>query len=543
MKRSTAIWPLAVALAVIGVTGLAMQGGPVSRVDQPPQPVIASDLSTTLEAVNGELHRLWTKQGLTPAVPADDLAVLRRLTLALFGTGPSLEEIRRFQADSQPQKIERWTAEFLNDVRFADYFAERLARALVGVEQGQFILFRRDRFKSWLSEQIHKRRPYDEIVRDMIASNGVWTDKAQVNFLSASYANDDFDENKLAGRTVRAFLGQRIDCAQCHDHPFTHWKQNEFEGLAACYGQTRVSLVGIDDNPELQYKVEDRKTLEERAVTPAVPFGPDWFPGEGSPRTRLAAWVTDPGNKRFERAIANRVWGLLFGKPYYTISNVDDLPDPDDATTADETRMLDLLGADFRAHDCDLHRLIQAITASQAFRVDSRFDGLSESDLARAECLWAVFPLVRMRPEQVVGSMLQASSIKTIDQNSHLFTRFLKYFRERDFVEDFGDPGENELGDRTGTIPQALLRMNGELSQELSKATPFNAASRIAGMTETPEKCVELCYLVCLCRLPTAEEREHFAKQIPAERGSARHEAVADLFWTLFNSPEFSWNH
>jgi hypothetical protein len=539
MRLSTAFWPLAVAAGVTAVTSLAMQN-PVDL--RPPAPA-TSDLSAIVQEVDAELSQRWSREGIAPAEPADELTVLRRLSLALLGTAPSLEEVRRFEADSGPNRLTRWTAAMLEDVRFADYFSERLARAFVGVEQGQFVLYRRDRFKGWLSEQLRGHRPYDEIVRDMIASDGVWTDVGQVNFLSAAYANDDFDENKLAGRTVRAFLGQRIDCAQCHDHPFTHWKQNQFEGLAACYGKLRVSLVGVDDNPELNYEVEDRMTTKMRKVEPAVPFGEEWFPEDGTPRDRLAEWVVHPDNLRFDRAIANRIWGLLFGKPYLVDRSVDDLPDPDDKDAEEESRVLDIIARDFRAHGRDLRRLIQVVAASRAFRLDSRIPSAAESEHARSECEWGVFPLVRLRPEQVVGSMYQASSIRTVNQNSHLFIRALKYFREQDFVEDFGDPGENELGDRTGTIPQALLRMNGELSDELTKASPLNSTSRIAGAASTPADCVDVCYLVCLTRHPTTEEREYFTSLIPDERGEPRHDAVTDLLWTLFNSPEFSWNH
>lgn len=539
MRLSTAFWPLAVAAGVTAVTSLAMQ----DSVDlRPPKPTV-SDLSSIVREVDAELAARWAKEAVAPAAQADELTILRRLSLALLGTVPSLEEIRRFEADTGPDRLARWTAAILEDVRFSDYFAERLARTFVGIEQGQFILYRRDRFKGWLSEQLRSHRPYDQIVRDMIASDGVWTDQAQVNFLSAAYANDDFDENKLAGRTVRAFLGQRIDCAQCHDHPFTHWKQNQFEGLAACYGKLRVSLVGVDDNAELNYEVEDRMTTKMRMVDPAVPFGEEWFPSEGTPRDRLAEWVVHPDNARFDRAIANRIWGLMFGKPYLVDRAVDDLPDPDDADASDQIRLLDILARDFQTHDRDLRRLIQVIAASRAFRIESRIPEAAESEHTRAECAWAVFPLVRLRPEQVIGSMYQASSIRTVDQNSHLIIRALRFFREQDFVEDFGDPGENELGERTGTIPQALLRMNGELSEELTKASPLNSTSRIAGVASTPSDCVDVCYLVCLTRHPTAEERQYFAAQIPEQRGDPRHDAVTDLLWTLFNSPEFSWNH
>jgi hypothetical protein len=181
------------------------------------------------------------------------------------------------------------------------------------------------------------------------------------------------------------------------------------------------------------------------------------------------------------------------------------------------------------------------IAATQAFRLESRAD-VDESQIAPMEENWAVFPLVRLRPEQVVGSMLQASSVKTIDQNSHVFVRFLRLVREGDFVREFGDPGENELEDRAGTIPQALLRMNGELAGELSDENPFTAPARIAQFSPTPELVVENCFLACLTRRPTSAEKEHFAPQL-GDEADRQAGVVADLFWTLYNAPEFSWNH
>jgi hypothetical protein len=524
--------------AVLGVTSYAVQS-PLPRGPLPTAP--SDDRAATVTRLNQAIADSWKAAGISPTQRADDLTILRRLTLSLMGTVPSLQEIRAFEADSRPDRFQQWTETFLDDVRFHDYFAERLARAYVGVEGGQFIVFRRDRFKAWLSEQLKHHRPYDAIVHDMIATDGVWTDKPAVNFLSAAYSNEAFDENKLAGRTARAFLGQRIDCAQCHDHPFAHWKQAEFEGLAACFGKTRMSLVGVDDGRKKPYEIEDRKTLEKRLVDPSVPFGAEWLPPDGQPRQRLAEWVTHPDNRRFDRAIANRVWGLLFGKPFLQDRPVDDLPDPDDDAFVEQNRTLDLLANDFRDHGRDLRRLIRVIAASEAFQLDSRTSDASASETAG--CHWETFPLVRLRPEQVVGSMLQASSVRTIDQNSHLITRALRFFRERDFVDDFGDPGENELGERVGTIPQALLRMNGNLESDLTKPNPLNATTRIANDAATPADCIEVAYLACLSRRPTPAEAEFFLSKIPARQNKTREFAIADLVWTLFNSTEFSWNH
>jgi hypothetical protein len=532
------VLPLSIVAGVLALVALAARS-PLHRDAATHSSLAAADHVGTVLQVDQILSRRWQETGVSPAQTADELTVLRRLSLALHGSIPSLEEIRVFEADAGPDRLERWTERMLADRRFADYFAARLSRVLVGAENGQFILFRRDRFNAWLADQLHAHRPYHEIVRDIIAEQGLWTGTPATNFVTATVADGVIDRNELAGRTVRAFLGQRIDCAQCHDHPFAAWKQSQFEGLAACFGQVQVSAVGIEDNPKLTYEVEDRMTLEERAVAPAVPFDSERLPEEGTLRQRLAAWVTHPENRRFERATVNRVWGLLFGRPW--IEPVDDLPDPPPFSEAD---LLDVLGKDWREHQYDLKRLIGLITATQAYRLSSEHPAWETGENAKeVDENWAAFPITRLRPEQVIGSMIQAASLKTADRNSHLLTRTIRMFREIDFVKEYGDLGDNELADRAGTIPQALLRMNGRFSQETSQPNPANASGRISALAPGTDRCLELCYLVCLTRRPTAEEIAELRPSFEAASNDGRSQIVEDLYWSLFNSPEFSWNH
>lgn len=530
-------------LVIVGVFALVATAARSPVATQPPE--IPSPLAAEAETVIVKLDRLmadkWRDAKIEPARPADEFTILRRLSLVLHGTIPSLEEIRLFEADTRPQRIERWTERMLGDRRFSDYFARRLSRVFVGADDGQFILFRRDRFWAWLGEQLHDNRPYDAIVRDMLAERGLWTGEPEVNFITAAVAAGDIDHNKLAGRTARAFLGQRIDCAQCHNHPFADWKQSQFEGLAASFGQLNISAVGVEDNRREAYSVEDTMTLKQREVSPGVPFHPEWLPGEGTERQKLAAWVTHPDNRRFERAIVNRVWGLMFGKPW--IEPVDDLPHPKESGR-DPADLLDVLGADFREHGCDLKRLIATIAATRAFRLSSEHSAFETGENVEAvEQTWAAFPLTRLRPEQVIGAMLQASTIKTLDQNSHWVQRALRFFSEINFVKEYGDLGEDELGEHSGTIPQALLRMNGEFAKDRSEATPFSSIGRIAGMAPGDDECLDLCFLVGLTRRPTAEERLQLLPQLERTRGDARSHAVEDIFWTLYNSPEFCWEH
>ncbi|MAG92215.1 MAG: hypothetical protein CMJ48_00470 [Planctomycetaceae bacterium] len=540
MKFLRIAFPGLVVLAVVSLVTWAARA-PLNERSGAPKPD-SLDFSATDE-LNQALQAAWDKEGLQAPEPADDLQVLRRLSLALHGTLPSLEELREFEADAEPDKLARWTQRMLADVRFGDYFAERLTRIYIGTDNGAFVIFRRGRFVEWLSEQLHNNERYDEIVRTMISAEGLWTDAPEVNFITGAMIQDEdeknyVDVNKLTGRVARAFLGQRIDCAECHDSKFDDWLQSEFQGLAAFFGQSEVSIAGVEEKSETTYEVEDRDTLEKRVVEPQVPFHPEWLPKTGTRRERLAGWVTHAENRRFERAIANRVWGLMFGRAWFP--KVDDLPDPSEDGSRD---VLDILGADFREHNYDLRRLIGQIAASKAFRASSHTSSDDAELTERLEKNWALFPLTRLRPEQVIGSMLQASSIRTIDQNSHLLVRTIRLLRENDFISEYGDLGENELDEHAGTIPQALLRMNGKFATEMTEVNLLNASGRIESMSSTSEKCVESCFLVCLTRRPTKAEYAHFTKQFEGATKEERQAVVEDLFWSLYNSPEFSWDH
>ena len=532
--------PLAVVLVVFALVAASARTS-VLRESPGISATVAAEPDSVVAEVDQLFARKWAQAGIAPANRANDLTVLRRLSLVLHGTVPSLEEIRVFEADAQPERLERWVQGMLADRRFADYFTQRLSRVFGGADEGQFLVFRRDRFWAWLSEQLHENRPYDEVVRAMIAERGLWTGEPEVNFITAAVADGNVDVNKLAGRTVRAFLGQRIDCAQCHNHPFADWKQDQFEGLAACFGKVSMSPVGVEDNREQPYTVMDSMTLKDRHVAPTVPFGAEWMPGEGTERQRLAAWVTHPDNRRFERALVNRVWGLMFGKPWF--EPVDDLPDPDASGRLPDD-LLDVLGADFRAHHCDLKRLIATIAVSHAFRLSSEHPDFESSERSLVvEQTWAAFPVTRLRPEQVIGAMLQASAIKTIDQNSHWVRRAFRFFQELNFVKEYGDLGDDELADHSGTIPQALLRMNGEFARDRSEGGPFTGPGRIAGMAASADACLDLCFLTCLTRYPTPEERANLVSQLESNEGDSRKNAVEDIYWTLYNSAEFCWGH
>jgi hypothetical protein len=497
----------------------------------------SADFRSAVERLDTSFQSQWQDQKLQPAAPAPDLAIARRLALGLMGTIPSLEEIRQFESLPSDVRLSWWIDHVLKDQRCADYLAERFARAFVGTEDGPFIVYRRRRFVTWLSEQLHHNRPHDSVVRDLITSNGLWTDHPATNFVSVTVQPEQKnqpDPIRLAGRVTRAFLGLRLDCAQCHNHPYAEWKQAHFQGLAAFFSQTHLGFTGLYDDGKGDFVGEDRKTRAKEVVHPSVPFDPELLPREGNRRERLAAWVTHPKNPFFARAAVNRVWALMLGRPL--VEPVDNLE-----TETSPPPALQLLADDFAGHGFDLRRLMRVIACTQVFRLDSRTEDDREitEDHEKA---WAVFPLTRLRPEQVVGSLIQSSSVTTIDRDSHIFTRIARFANQNDFVKRYGDSGEDDFEGRGGTIPQRLLLMNGTLTHDKIKDDLFTASARIAGQAPNDARAVEAAYLVVLTRRPTPDEASHFEKFL-AESSLTRPQRLEDLFWALINGAEFSWNH
>ena len=244
--------------------------------------------------------------------------------------------------------------------------------------------------------------------------------------------------------------------------------------------------------------------------------------------------MTHPDNKPFARATVNRFWALLFGRPL--VEPIDEIPLQGPFPPA-----LEALAEDFVGHGYDLHRLIRAIAASEVFGLDSR----AEFEVtAGHEEHWAVFPLTRLRPEQVAGALIQSASLKTIDAHSHIVFRLARFGDEREFVRRYGDTGQDEFTDRGGTITQRLLMMNGDLLKEKTRENPLvNAATKIALLAAGEDLATEVAYLAVLTRRPSPTESRAFAQRLAGRPGNRRTQALEDLYWTLLNSSEFSWNH
>ena len=497
----------------------------------PPAPV-----DPTVAELNTLFAEQWAAQKLEPAPAASDWTVIRRLGLALTGTVPSLQEIRQLERVPAEQRVTWWLEHLLRDRRCGDYLAERLARTYVGTEDGPFIVYRRRRFVRWLSDQVLANRPYGDVVTDLISADGLWTDHPATNFITVTFDpnRQGPDPERLAARVARAFLGVRLDCAQCHDDKLNErWEQKDFHALAAFFGRTQQGLTGIHDAATGEHTMKIHRTGQQEVVPPAVPFHPELLPTDGTRRSQLARWVTHPQNEYFARATVVRMWALLFGRPLLdAVDSLDAVEQP--------PRALLVLARDFTEYNYDLHRLIRLIATSRVYQLDSAAD---HEITDRHEKAWAVFPLSRLRPEQVASALQQAAAVKTIDGASPLLVRAGFYNDEKDFVRRYGDTGEDEFVERGGTIPQRLLLLNGDLVHAKTRGEMFNAARLIASMAPDDRSAVELAYRLVLTRPPTPPELAHFEARLAGVKGGEREQRLEDLYWTLLNSTEFSWNH
>jgi hypothetical protein len=572
----------ALVVAASLVVGLIWATTPKARLAKPVDRISAkvqTDILDTARLVDEAIEQEIEGRGLEMAGAAHWLAVARRISLALVGNGLSLEDIRVLEQVPESDRIQWWTEYLLQDRRSADYQAERWTRALVGTNQGPFLIFRRRKFVDWMADSIEKNTPYHQIVQQLLTARGSWTDAPQVNFITATMDTADDrkpDAIRLAGRTSRAFLAQRIDCLQCHEdyiqkvpfptieskaidgslalesesdvHTLTgsrYGEQADFHQLAAFFSGVRMQnpVVGLRET-DSDYEVTYLNETEPSSVSPTVPFYRDLVGEQGSERERLAAWITHPENRAFARATVNRVWANLFGKPL--VEPIDNIPLDNSVP-----RALDILSEHFVKSGYDLRSLTKAVASTRAFSRDSRLGANHDASneittevTDQHEQAWAVFPLTQLRPEQVAASIHQAARIKTIDQQSSIVSQLELFGGVNDFIKAYGDRGEDEFDSQAVTIPQRLLVMNGSYVGERINHNPvMNAVTRIADACSDDSKVVEVSYLSVLNRFPAAAEKQAFMARMFELKGRERSDAVGGIFWTLFNSTEFQWNH
>ncbi len=452
---------------------------------------------------------LGAKEVALRPVVGDEI-FLRRAYLELTGTIPSVSEARDFLGDTSENKRGLLIRTLLEDKRFSEHFARLWSRTLAPAGNT------RDPLEAWLRSEFRKNTSFDQMAKAIITAKG----DAVATSPAAFYFAVGNAPDRLSESVARGFLGIRLGCAQCHNHPLAEWKQEDFWGLAAFFAGTGSTPRRVDDGKERTIASMNGSKLYAAKFLDST--APDFSAGR-SPRAVLADWLATRDNRFFAANAVNRVWRDMCGNGL--ASTVDDL----DTVGADERKLiLDELANKFAASGFNMKWLVEGICLSKAYQRASA--GSGDSSLGRR-------PVRALSPDQVLASIDQALSLK---KGRGLG---LQHTPEgRTLMARLEESRGASPADFKGGIPQSLLLMNGAV---ITEATTLDSSLTLRAVVDAPflneaEK-LKTLFLAAYSRPPRQEEQERLLRIVRAKPDDeeARRQAYANIFWALLNSPEF----
>ncbi len=480
------------------------------------------------QAVFAKLNRMR----IAPSESCTDSEFVRRTYLDVIGQLPTPEESRAFLADQDPAKRDKLIDGLLKRPEFDDFWALKFADVLRSNSRliqpkGAYI------FHRWIRENIERNVPMDQFVRALLTSNGsTFQDPA------ANYYRISRDPDNAVETTAQLFLGVRIQCAKCHNHPFERWTQDDYYGFAAFFSRVRQKKGSVADE-EVIYSVADGEVRQPRSgktMPPKALGGP--VLNEGDRRVQLAAWLTSPDNPFFAKSLVNRIWYHLMGRGI--VEPVDDFRD---SNPASNDELLDGLAADFAKGGYDLRKLVKSIVSSRTYQFSAQSNPLNADDP-----IYFSHAYTKLLPAEVL-----LDAISTLTGTTTGFDGLPKGSRavqvpdgkmDNPFLKTFGRPAR-ELAcecerESDSNLSQALQliggsTVNGKLRDDNGRM------AKLAASGKSPEEICRELYEVALARQPNDTELAAATKHING--ASDRRQAVEDLGWVLINCKEFLFRH
>lgn len=480
----------------------------------------------------------WKKLGLLPSPVCDDATFLRRLTIDLCGRLPTAAEARAFLADNSINKREQLIERLLDSGDYPAFFAARWGTILrnsnlAGSERAAYA------FHNWLKDMLAQNKPYDELVRGVVAAAGEWQDAPAINWY---WQSRDDQLHTVTADTAQVFLGLRLQCARCHHHPYEHWSQEDYYGLTGFF--TRLGRKSFGEPPPY-FSSAKPTTGEKNPLTGKTPepkyLGGEYaqFTPEEDPRHGLVDWMTQPNNPYFAKVFVNRLWGHFFGRGI--VQEVDDLRA---SNPPSNPALLDALAKDFVDSKFDMKRMVRTIVSSKLYQLSSEPTEQNRHDRQN----FARYYAKRLISEVMADAVDQATGAKTKYSNMTASGRAIDLPHENFgsyFLDTFDRPRrvsacECERSSGASLAQVLLLSNSDEIENKIA-----DSKGKITGLLNekrTDKEIVDELYLGAFARYPTADELGKSLAFLAALPEKDRRAGYEDLLWTLLNSREFSFN-
>jgi hypothetical protein len=475
---------------------------------------------------------------MLPSELCSDETFLRRAFLDVIGVLPAREDYDKFMADAGADKRERLIDDLLARKEFSELWVMKWAELLqIRTDDNRQVSYKTALgYFNWLQSRVEDNVPFNVMIQELLSANG-----GTFNLPATTYYQIERDTLKISENTAQIFMGMRIQCAQCHNHPFDRWTMDDYYSFAAFFSQ--IGRKNAEDPRERI--VYDRAEGEVKHPVGGRTMAPKFLGGDvpdvkGKDRRQvLAEWLASPENPYFARNLANIVWAHFFGKGI-----IDPVDDVRVSNPASNPELLEALSKKFTGYKYDFKKLVRDICTSRTYQLSTKGNETNESDTRnfakgpirriRAEVLLDIISEVTDTPNKFKGLPLGARAVQIADgkTSNYFLTTFGRATRE--------------------TVCSCEVKMEPNLSQALHLLNGDTVNTRIvqgalvkkqldAGK-KAPDVLDEL-YIRCLGRKPNEAEVK---KLLPMIEGTDRKQVqqnLEDVFWALLNANEFIFNH
>lgn len=478
--------------------------------------------------------------GMPPSEMSDDATFLRRVSVDIAGRLPTPEETKRFNEDKSANKRDKWIDTLLDGPEYADYFANKWS-ALLRNKRGTPTHMRGTyAFHDWIRDSLLTNKPYDQFVREIIAASGeIGENPAVAWYRQAKETTTQLED------TAQLFLGTRLQCAQCHHHPFERWSQQDYYSFAAFFSQVGRKP-GSRPGEEIIFHKRGKASATNKktklSVQPAglgahsVELTPD-----DDPREALADWMASKNNPFFARSLANRYWKHFFGRGL--VEPEDDIRETNPPTNPE---LLDALANHFIGSGFDMKDLVRVICRSHVYQLAStpnEHNKVDKQNFSRyypkrltAEVLLDAINQVSKSENRFDGLPAGIHAVQLPDNSFNASSYFLTVFGR----PEMSSSCECERS-QDASLAQSLHLLNAKDIQE-KLSNDKGRAALLASNKQSSESNIRELYLWAYTREPNDQELKLAKSYIEKKTAKAR-EAYEDIIWALINTKEFLFNH